>query len=175
MQEVGLFQARDIMELPPNDLNNNPHLRANNEQWLSGFQPIMADILDILDREADERHRQAITARENRKSAKIQSLAVLHARRTRSPEPEGKVPETWLGNPQRPVWPLGFDDIPGGDRRRDWETRGAGPYYGNRPSTYFALDPARYDLSGRPGHIAADGGPVTITRPSSADLFKDQL
>ena len=31
-----MFQARDIMELPPNDLNNNPHLRGQDARFRSG-------------------------------------------------------------------------------------------------------------------------------------------
>ena len=31
-----MFQARDIMELPPNDLNNNPHLRNQDARFRRG-------------------------------------------------------------------------------------------------------------------------------------------
>ena len=56
------------MELPPNDLNNNPHLRS---EWERGKRK---DVMTDLD------------------NAKAQRLASLHARRAGTPEPTAKVP-----------------------------------------------------------------------------------
>ena len=157
-----MFQALTIMELPP-DPNNNPHLKRQDEIFRSGFQPILPE-----DDDTPLGKRKASLI-ESRKAARIQSLAQRHARRTHTPEPDSKYllhEVTVTAGVLEHHAPYDFHDMPGGDRMRinvQASRPGQGPYYGNRRT--WGIDPARYDLY--TGH--------TVTRPSSADLFKDQL
>ena len=162
------------MELPP-DPHNNPHLNAELQRFRSGIQPIIS----LGDDATLGKRRARLTDYESVKAAKIQSLAQVHARRTTTPEPIGKTTEYIEGSILR--------DYPGGDVRRfepeGWvdhtlDSMGPGPYYGNAREWYYKKGgySARYD---EPpiwlpwGSTLLSG--TSITRPSSADLFKGQL
>ena len=114
------------MEPPPNDQNNNPHLRAQLKR----------------DRDANERFR-ASQQEMSAKAARIQS----QARQRRTPEPETKTrfytdhgDDTWANLGIMPgqqgwdvneldsverheAWDPGFDIVPGGDRLRTTDIR----------------------------------------------------
>ena len=158
------------MELPP-DPHNNPHRDRQDKIFRSGIQPIMSQGDDAT----LGKRKASLTAAESAKAAKIESLAQLHARRTGTPEPLGKSPEASLEPPAGLEY---SDDLYSemGDAMRSNEFLGRGPYYGNAiewldPARYPArYDPPRYD------HVLDTWvGQQTVTRPSSANLFKDQL
>ena len=62
-----MFQARDIMELPP-DPSNNPHLKRQDEIFRSGIQPIISDDAALGKRKA------SLTEAEGAKARKIASI-----------------------------------------------------------------------------------------------------
>ena len=62
-----MFQARDIMELPP-DPNNNPHRDRQDQIFRSGIQPIISDDAALGKRKA------SLTAAEGAKARKIASI-----------------------------------------------------------------------------------------------------
>ena len=150
-----MFQARDIMELPP-DPSNNPHLDAELQRFRSGFQPILPEDDDT----PQGKRKASLTAAESAKAAKIESLAQYHGRKCRTPEPSTRY---GIAGP--------FRTIPGADSNRGVYPNpseqhptavGPGPYYPIVWNQPFEVYQQRYDLyTGE-----------TVPRPSSADLVK---